>query len=615
MNTTRHDIICISSIDWDFIWQGHQEIMSTFAADGHRVLFIENTGVRSPRVRDLPRLGHRLRNWWGSTQGFRQERENLFVYSPIVVPLPYSRLARWVNRVLIMRALRRWMGAVGVSRPIVWTFLPTPLALSLIRALDPKLCVYYCIDDFASSSAQAQRIVASEREVMREADLVFVTSEKLRQRAARDARAVHLFPFGVSLKRFEEARAREEPPPADMASLARPVVGYIGGLHQWFDQELVANAARHMPDATFALVGPEQTDVRVLRRCPNVRLLGPRTHDELPKYVKAFDVGIVPYRLSEYTTHVYPTKLNEYLAMGLPVVTSDLAEVQRFNRENGGIVAIAPDADAFVAELAKAVNGGGGEDVRAKRIEVARRNSWSARIAEMWTLMDRVLAEREGLRDGWDIRLRRLYRTTRRRTIQIVLGVVAAYFLIFQTTFVWWLASPLDVSAPPEPADAIVVFAGGVGESGQAGGGYQERVAAAVDLYRAGYARHLVLSSGFRFVFREAEIMRDLAVANGVPAEAIVLEETAANTHEMVAASSAILRRQGWKKILFVSSPYHMRRALLAWRGTAPDVTVVPTPVHQSLFYLHERGPSLDQIRGIVHEYAAIPFYWWRGWI
>ncbi len=69
--THRHDIICISSIDWDFIWQGHQEIMSRLAADGHRVLFIENTGVRQMRMRDLGRVRHRLRNWWRGTKGFR----------------------------------------------------------------------------------------------------------------------------------------------------------------------------------------------------------------------------------------------------------------------------------------------------------------------------------------------------------------------------------------------------------------------------------------------------------------------------------------------------------------------------------------------------------------
>src|SRR5438132_1957671 len=109
------DIICISSIDWDFIWQGHQEIMAALAAQGNRVLFMENTGVRPPRLGDLPRFGSRLRNWRKGVGGFREERENLFVYSPIVLPFPYSALAVRLNARIVLRALRRWIAATGAS--------------------------------------------------------------------------------------------------------------------------------------------------------------------------------------------------------------------------------------------------------------------------------------------------------------------------------------------------------------------------------------------------------------------------------------------------------------------------------------------------------------------
>ena len=91
MIVRRQDVLCISSIDWDFIWQGHQEIMTRLAADGHRVLFIENTGVRAPNFRDLPRVRQRVRNWWRGTKGFREERPNIFVYSPLLLPCPISR--------------------------------------------------------------------------------------------------------------------------------------------------------------------------------------------------------------------------------------------------------------------------------------------------------------------------------------------------------------------------------------------------------------------------------------------------------------------------------------------------------------------------------------------
>src|SRR3990167_3837418 len=173
----QQGIVCFSSIDWDFIWQGHQEIMTMLAANGNQVLFVENTGVRRPTFRDLPRLRKRIRNWWRGTKGFRQERENLFVSSPLVLPFPYSRVARWINRAVLLRALRRWMLVTGFGRPIIWTFLPIPLARALIRGIDPELTVYYCIDDLASSSPPARRISRSEVKLFQEADLIFVTSE------------------------------------------------------------------------------------------------------------------------------------------------------------------------------------------------------------------------------------------------------------------------------------------------------------------------------------------------------------------------------------------------------------------------------------------------------
>ena len=610
----KPDLVCISSIDWDFIWQGHQEIMSRLAADGHRVLFVENTGVRAPKVSDLGRVRQRIRNWWRGTKGFREERPNLFVYSPLVVPLPYSRLARWVNRFVLFTALRRWMRATGFYRPIVWTFLPTPLALDLIRELDPLLTIYYCIDDLASSSPGARRIVSSEERLFTDADLVFVTSDRLRERASRFSQRVHLFPFGVNLERFEEVRTTEAAVPDDLKGLARPVVGYVGGLHQWVDQDLIASVAKRMPDATFALVGPAQTDLSRLERCANVRLLGQRPHADLPRYVKSFDVGIVPYLNTEYTANVYPTKLNEYLSMGIPVVATDLPEIRRFNRAHGDIVGIAGSADQFAGAIRAALNDSAAPEV-ARRIAVAGENSWKSRIAAMTALIDSLIAERETTRQRWDETLRRAYRRTRTRALQIVVAVAVAYLLIFETSLLWWAADPLRRSAAPVPADAIVVFAGGVGESGKAGGGAQERLKRAVDLFHGGYAGHLVLSSGFVYSFHEAESMRALAIDQGVPASAIVLEERATNTFENVTYAHEILRQHGWRRVLLVSSPYHMRRALLVWRKQAPDVDVVPTPAEQSQFYDHTRGASLEQLRGIVQEYVAIFAYWRRGWL
>jgi uncharacterized SAM-binding protein YcdF (DUF218 family) len=159
------------------------------------------------------------------------------------------------------------------------------------------------------------------------------------------------------------------------------------------------------------------------------------------------------------------------------------------------------------------------------------------------------------------------------------------------------------------------VFAGGVGESGRAGGGAQERLGRAIGLYREGYAPLLVFSSGYVYTFREAQVMRALAIDNGVPASAIVLEERAKSTYDNVTFVDDLLRERGVHRILLVSSPYHMRRAVAVWRKQAPDITVVPTPAEQSEFYDHTRGASVEQVRGLLFEYVAIFAYWRRGWL
>jgi len=608
------DVMCVSSIDWDFIWQGHQEIMSRMALDGHRVLFVENTGVRAPKVRDLPRVRQRIRNWWRGTKGFRQERPNLFIYSPLLLPLPYFWLARWINRTLLARNLRRWMEAVGFSRPILWTFLPTPLALDLIRAVDPQVTIYYCIDDLQSSSAGARKIVTSEERLFRTADLVFCTSEKLRERAARYGDHVHLFPFGVNLERFDAVRNAPSEPPPDLKPLKKPVIGYVGGLHQWVDQPLLAAVAERLPEMSFALVGPLQTDVSALERRANVTLFGQRDHADLPKYVKGFDVGIVPYLLTEYTANVYPTKLNEYLSMGIPVVATDLPEIRRFNRDHGDVVQVAATADAFAAAIRQALDGVSTPAIITRRVEVAQSNSWGRRIAAMSQLIDGAIARRASSDQRWDQALRRIYRRTRAHGAYVVVGLLIGYLLAFQTNLIWRVAGPLRMSAAPATADAIVVFAGGVGETGKAGGGSQERLNEAVALYRGGYAKYIVLSSGYVYSFKEVQSMRDLAVAQDVPSGNIVLEERAKNTYENVTFVTGILHDHHWTSVLLVSSPYHMRRATMVWHKLAPDISVTPTPPERSQFYDHPRGASLEQVSAILYEYLAIFGYWQKGW-
>jgi glycosyltransferase involved in cell wall biosynthesis len=390
----RVGIICLSSIDWDSNWQGHQQIMTSLAAAGNDVLFVENTGVRSPLFRDIPRLRQRLHNWRRGRRGVRKERERLFVHAPLVLPFPYARVARLINRALLARVCSRWACEREPKCLTVWTFLPTPIVRDLVSVLEPELTVYYCVDDLASSSRGARRIRHSEDVLLRTADLVFVTSEKLRARAAEFRRDVHVFPFGVNAGDFDRVRESPAEPPTDIRDLPRPIVGYVGGLNQKSDQILLAEVARRLPDLQFAIIGRVDAKAPQLSACPNVHMLGHRPHADIPRYLKTFSAGLIPYRVSEYTSHVYPAKLNEYLAMGLPVVATPLSEICRFNQRHGDIVTVAADAVSFALAVRLALTDTSPERV-SRRIAVARANRWEPRIGAMAELIEQLTTDIE----------------------------------------------------------------------------------------------------------------------------------------------------------------------------------------------------------------------------
>lgn len=608
---TNKNILCISSIDWDFIWQGHQEIMSALADGGNRVLFIENTGIRSPTIKDLPRLKKRIINWWRSSKGVRKERENLYVYSPIVLPFPYSRVARWVNRWILLRTIRRWVASMGFSQPIIWTFLPTAITLDIAGKIPHEALVYYCIDSFADSSYRARRIVDSEAEVIRRADAVFVTSHDL-QRYCRKYRAdVHLFPFAVKSETFVSVRDGRVKEPDDLASIPRPRVGYIGGLHQWGDWDLVERAAKRFPDLHFVLVGPEQTDISNLEGLPNVHRLGARKHQELPHYINGFDVCLIPYRITNYTDHVYPTKLNEYLIMGKPVVTTNLKEIRSYREEYGEVVSIAEDESSFFSLIEKALVEEPGK--RALRISAAEANTWEVRIQQMCSVVDRVIAEKPTFASRW----KELWEAV--HTTKLIKGLIATCVLVglfYYTPMIWWIGAPLKIDQPPRRAEAIVVFGGGVGETGKPGKSTLERARYAAKLYLQGDAPLILFSSGYlSFAVNDADEMRLLALSLGVPNDAIILEQRSGSTYDNVRYSWKVLKPMGVRDILLVSSPYHMRRAQLTLLSQAPELNVTYTPVTRTQFYDRKKGDRWAIAKALAHEYAGILYYWWKGWI
>ncbi|MET0626012.1 MAG: glycosyltransferase [Pyrinomonadaceae bacterium] len=397
------DVILISSIEWDFNWQGHQEIATRLARAGNRVLYVENMGVRAPGLRDARRVAQRFSHWAGSLLdgGVRQVAPNLYVCSPLIMPPFGSWLRHQLNRRLLLPLLLRVVRGLGFDPSVVWTFLPTDTVASFVRMLSgPRgVVVYYCIADFAELTPNREDILRSEREIIELSDVIFAQGPHLAEHCSQTGKCAEVFPFGVNIDRFSRDGHAPAPSgangngsaPTPLKGLPRPVIGYVGGIHKFFDVEMMTAMARARPEWSFVLVGPLQTSPGELKRLPNVHLAGRKPHEALPEYIRGFDVGIVPYLFNTYTATVVPTKINEYLAMGKPVVSTNLPEVSNFNGKHGVIITSPNRAKEFVASIERALLTTGEESVITRRREVAALNDWEGRYERMSRLIEQEL--------------------------------------------------------------------------------------------------------------------------------------------------------------------------------------------------------------------------------
>jgi glycosyltransferase involved in cell wall biosynthesis/uncharacterized SAM-binding protein YcdF (DUF218 family) len=606
------DVVILSSIDWARNWQTHQQLATSLVDAGHRVLFIENTGVRPPRRGDYQRVVNRIRNWVRSTRGFHDVRENLTVFSPLFLPLPYSRWALAINKRLLSTALRRWMRASGCHEPLVITFLPTPLADALIEAIEPIASIYYCANDMAGGSSGAAPLRSFEQQFMARVDAVFCNSHALMDVARQTARRCELFPAAVDFDRF--ASRPEEPPPAELQRLSGPLAGYVGTVGQVFDEPLMLALATRMPHVQFVLVGPVERDVTALTALSNVHVLGPRPHADIPGILHALDVGLIPYVVNSFTDAVYSCKLNEYLAAGLPVVATPIREWRHLREVHGDVVQLVDTPDSAVAALQAALTDHTEPRV-AERQAVARRNSWPQRFTDMMAVVREVVAAKRSRSSNWQWRLRQMLKAGQRRVLKGCIAALLVYGVLVYSPLLPWVASPLLTVNAPHPAQALVVFSGD-GDPGYANMGYQRRAQEARALFVQGWAPRVIVSSGKGRAMSEARVVKALLVDQGVPAAVITaLDATPNGTHAHVASVARVLRAQGCNSVLLVTGPYHARRAALVWHRVAPDIDVTVVRAGGLLPTDADDQPKFKIASLVAYEYTVLAYYWWNDWI
>ena len=374
------DIICFSHTPWHGPWKASQQIMSLLA-ESNRVVYVgPPAGMRDAvnslqgRAKPLPVL--------------ERARPTLFIYhEPRVLARirgdrpqgwTYNRGAAW-GRVTHTQYLAR---RLRFHSPILWIFDPTQAhAAGRFRE---KLLVYHMLDNYGelfkpSGAAARAAIVHNEESMLERADVVFAVSRPLHDRCVRYNASSFLVPNGVNYERFQ-ATIDSGALPADLQNIRRPIVGYVGVIQADLDFPLLHRIAEEVTDASLVFVGPEDLgsdrpkfEALLTRR--NVHYLGTKPVEDVPRYINACDVCILPCGEDRSAAESDQIKLYEYLACGRPVVSINLPCAQRFS----GVVRIARNADEFMLHVKACLEED--PDSTEQRKRVASQHSWRHRVA------------------------------------------------------------------------------------------------------------------------------------------------------------------------------------------------------------------------------------------
>ncbi|MGH7592958.1 MAG: glycosyltransferase [Gemmatimonadales bacterium] len=358
-------------------------------AERTSVLWVEASGMRRPTTTsgaDWSRIGKKLRRVMG---GIRTGAPGLSVLSPPALPLPSSPLARALNARLYQRSVRRALTALRHdARPLLWIYTPT-VARYLDR-LPARGLVYHCVDRWwAFKEYDTDEMRCCHEILCRRADHVFVSSRELEQDALEWTNRVSYLPHGVEWESFHRAVTEPLQRPADLPERARPIVGFVGMLDEWIDQDLVRQVALAHPQADVVMIGAARVPIDTLAGIPNLHLLGRRPFRELPAYLAQCQVALIPFELSELTRAVNPIKLREYLSAGVPVVTTALPELIPFRGHAG--VDVVSDRLAFVAAVGARLATPLDLADRRRLSESMRGEGWAGRLDEMLRQVDRLL--------------------------------------------------------------------------------------------------------------------------------------------------------------------------------------------------------------------------------
>lgn len=361
---TLDNLLCFSHLRWNFVYQRPQHLLSR-AARRWRVWHIEE-----PIWSDNLHLD------------IRQNAPQLW---SVVPHLPHGTSAEETIP-LQRKLLDQLIADRQIQNYGLWYY--TPMALPFSDHLQPRLTVYDCMDELSSFLGAPPQLLEQERRLINRSDVLFTGGYSLYEAKQKRHPQVYAFPSCIDYEHFEQAR-HALPDPADQRAIAGPRIGYSGVIDERLNLPLIAELARCRPDWQFIFLGPVvKINHADLPQGPNLHYLGMKAYQELPAYFSNWQVAIMPFAINEATRYISPTKTPEYLAAGLPVVSTPIRDVLR---TYGGWdhVVIADTASAFRNGIALALNDAAhtNHDHHSELQRFLREQSWD----NTWQQMQRIL--------------------------------------------------------------------------------------------------------------------------------------------------------------------------------------------------------------------------------